>query len=207
MHSENLKGHSTNLKANQMLGSKSEVQLNQVKINQNLNQAETSNFKSDHLNVEHSNLKDKISPIKKTTTVRFKEADAKEEEPILNAKEDDNLSNAEKIKDILNRAKVLHTHSDKNIETANSPLKTNFKGTPPRTPEREQVFNMIELGNQADSVINSNNNNIYESPNMIKDSLKINSNSKNHPNVIEFLHEKNISNTTFRAGSEVNKNK
>jgi hypothetical protein len=200
MHSDNLKTHSKNLKVNHLQGSNAEVQGNLG------NKAETLDFKSDQLNVDDSNLKDKISKNKKVMTVKFKEANPNEAEPILNVKDDDNFSNAEKIKDILNRAKILNTNSDKNYDLRGSPVKTNLNTTPPRTPEREQVYNMIELGNHADSIIN-NKNNIYESPNMIKDSLKVNSNSKNQPNAIEFIQEKNISNTTFRAASEVNKNK
>lgn len=207
--SENLKAHSKNLKSNQKQGINTEIKSNQIRNNANLNEAENTNFKNDHLNVDdNNNLKDKINPIKKQTTVKFKDAEANEAEPILSSnrnKEEESFSNAEKIKDILNRAKIMQTNSEMNNDLKNSPIKSNLKNTPPRTPEKNQVYNMIELGSQAEAMFN--NKNVYESPNMIKDSLKIHSNGKNQPNAIEFIQEKNISNTTFRAGSEVNKNK
>ena len=197
MDSENLKAHSKILKPNRLLTPDKE---------------ENSNLKSDKLNMDDDYLKDKITPYKKPTTVKFKEPEANEAEPILNKnndynKNDDNFSNAEKIKDILNKAKIMNANSENNSDLRSSPVKNIFKSTPPRTPEKEQVFNMIEIGNQPEAMMNNYNNNIYESPNMIRDSLKINSNIKNQPNAIEFNHDKNISNTTFRAGSEVNKNK
>jgi hypothetical protein len=209
MHSDNFKVHPKNLRMNQMLDSKREIIQNQYKNNAESNQDENSNFESNQLSVDiYYYLKDKSSPSKKLTTAKFKQTDFNEIEPILNVEDDDNFSNAEKIKNILYKAKIMDTNSEKNFDLRNSnPLNTNekflFKTTPPRTPEKEQDFNMIELVNHSALA----NNNIYESPNMIKDSLKINSNCINQPNTIEFNQEKNISNTTFRAGSEVNKNK
>ncbi len=203
MHSENLKAHSKNLKQNQ-----TENQSNQIKSNLNKNEAENSNLKNDQLNVNDNNLKDKINQNKKQTLVKFKDSETNQAEPILinnRKKEEDNFSNAEKIKDILNRAKITQTNSENDFDLRNSPVKSNSKNTPPRTPEKSQVYNMIDLGNQAEAMLNKNN--LCESPNMIKDFLKIHSNSKNQPNAIEFIQEKNISNTTFRAGSEVYKNK
>jgi len=186
-----------------MLGSIGEILPNEIKLN--ANKDENWNFKSDQLNVDDNDLKDKITPNKKkSTAVKLKETTI-ESESILPEninKADYNFSNADKIKNILNRAKIIQTNSDKNLNL-NSPVKDILTSTTPRTPKREQVFNMIELGNQAELMINNN----YESPNMIKDSFRINSNTKNQPKSIEFLQEKNISNTTFRAGSEVNKNK
>jgi len=209
MHSDNIKVHPKNPRMNQMLDSKGEIIQNQYKSNAESNQDEKSNFKSNQLNVYiNYYLKDKSSTNKKLTTVKFKQTDFNEIEPVLNVEDDDNFSNAEKINNIIFKAKIIRSNSEKNFDFRNSnPLNTNekfvFKTTPPRTPEKNQDFNIIELVNHSALA----NNNIYESPNMIKDSLKINSNCKNQPNAFEFNQEKNISNTTFRAGSEVNKNK
>lgn len=182
---------------------------------QNLKNAEVeenSNLNKNDFNSEGKNnnkvINQNLSSPARTSSVKFKENEEKESEPILNFQGNENISNAKKIKDILNKAKILNTNSEKNFDLkSSSPLKTNqkfmLKTTPPQTPEREQVFNMIELSNHSESL----NNNIYESPNMIKKSFKINSNIKNQKNAIDFIQEKNISNTTFRAGSEVNKNK
>ena len=64
--------------------------------------------------------------------------------------------------------------------------------------ETEKEYNLIEVDN-ANCVLNT-----VESPNIIKNS-NINKNGRNEN--IEINREKNLSNTTFRGGQDINERK
>lgn len=213
MASENLK-YNKNLKINKILNIKNDS-TNNINI-QNVNQQyvnfneKSSNIKNqiDTINVDDINeLNRRNFSEKKIHTVKFKFREENNEvKPILYS-EDEFQSNEEKINDILGKAELKSKFSDKistkvfnnNKENINN---KNDRINSPTVQETEQEYNMIEVNNNPEG--NANN---YDSPNMIKNSSKFNSNSKNSPHAIEFNAEKNISNTTFRAGSELNKNK
>jgi len=150
-----------------------------------------SNSPGKELNVDDNDLKDKIPTLRNVNSVKFKENN----EHIIKNEAYTNLGD-DNIKNILEKADIkLENFSRKNIISIKNEIAS--------TPETEKEYNILEVNNQAETINIKN----FDSPNMIKNNIKINSNYKNTPNVFEINSEKNISNTTFRAGSEVNKNK
>lgn len=187
-------------------------------INPNINLL-AGDMQSENFNIyknKSEKIQDKVSMAKNSNnTVKFKE-----ENYYSDSNMDENKKNLDNIKNILDKADFHVNLPQKNWENYNNNI-NNSNSNKNSNNNNENNLNLLKLNSGLGeceneyNIINNNtelnhnqiqHNNNFDSPNMIKNSIKMHSNSKNN-NVFEFQAEKNISNTTFRAGSEANKNK